>query len=181
MQREKEKWVVVRETTREGSHALSVCPSRRGKAIDWYYWSLMLWRWGGGYKLNLNGNRSLKLCIRAIFFLSYLWEGYMWSMQSNVEFGYQFRICSGTTENHEYKECLLLGYKNQVPTSQETHYISATEPNRLMLCGETIDTYCENRRQHTECTGSTYRTGKTSRLHYRDQPTNAVWGNSRCL
>jgi hypothetical protein len=29
---------------------------------------------------------------------------------------------------------LLLGYRNPVHTSQETHYISATESSRLMLC-----------------------------------------------
>jgi hypothetical protein len=33
-----------------------------------------------------------------------------------------------------YKECRLLGYKNRVCTSQETHYFSATEFSRLMLC-----------------------------------------------
>jgi hypothetical protein len=33
-----------------------------------------------------------------------------------------------------YKECRLLGYKNRVRTSRETHYISATEHSRLMLC-----------------------------------------------
>jgi hypothetical protein len=29
---------------------------------------------------------------------------------------------------------ILLGYRNPVRTSQKTHYVSATEPNRLMLC-----------------------------------------------
>jgi hypothetical protein len=32
----------------------------------------------------------------------------------------------------DYEECHLLGYTNPVRTSQETHYLSATEP-RLML------------------------------------------------
>jgi hypothetical protein len=32
--------------------------------------------------------------------LCYQWEGFMWSMQCNVEFGYQLSICSGTKENH---------------------------------------------------------------------------------
>jgi hypothetical protein len=32
-------------------------------------------------------------------------------------------------------------------TSQETHYVSATKPNRLMLFRKTISVYCEN---HTE-------------------------------
>jgi hypothetical protein len=30
-------------------------------------------------------------------------------------------------------ECCLLGYKEQVRTSQETHYVSATESSQLML------------------------------------------------
>jgi hypothetical protein len=34
----------------------------------------------------------------------------------------------------DYEECDILGYKNPVRTSQETHYVSATETNRLMLC-----------------------------------------------
>jgi hypothetical protein len=34
----------------------------------------------------------------------------------------------------EYEECRLLKYKNSVRTSKETHYVSATEPSRLMLC-----------------------------------------------
>jgi hypothetical protein len=34
----------------------------------------------------------------------------------------------------DYEECRLLGYKNPVPTSQETHYFSAIESTQLMLC-----------------------------------------------
>jgi hypothetical protein len=34
----------------------------------------------------------------------------------------------------DYEECRLLGYKNPVRTSQETHYVSATEFSQLMLC-----------------------------------------------
>jgi hypothetical protein len=34
----------------------------------------------------------------------------------------------------DYEKYRLLGYKNPVPTSQETQYISATEPIQLMLC-----------------------------------------------
>jgi hypothetical protein len=34
----------------------------------------------------------------------------------------------------DYEECRLLGYKTPVRTSQETHYLSATEASRLMLC-----------------------------------------------
>jgi hypothetical protein len=34
----------------------------------------------------------------------------------------------------DYVECSLLGYKNPFRTSQETPYVSATDPSRLMLC-----------------------------------------------
>jgi hypothetical protein len=43
-------------------------------------------------------------------------------------------------ENH-------MEHTNTVRTSQETHYVSATEPNLLMLFGETVAVCCEN---HTE-------------------------------
>jgi hypothetical protein len=41
-------------------------------------------------------------------------------------------------------------YTNAVRTSQETHYVSATEPNRLMLFRETVAVYCENHKEHTD-------------------------------
>jgi hypothetical protein len=40
--------------------------------------------------------------------------------------------------------------KNPVRTSQETHYASTTNPNRLMLFGETVAVYCENHTEHTD-------------------------------
>jgi hypothetical protein len=40
-------------------------------------------------------------------------------------------------------------YTNSVRTSQETHHVSATEPNRLMLFRETVAVYCENHTEHT--------------------------------
>jgi hypothetical protein len=39
-------------------------------------------------------------------------------------------------------------YKNPVRTSQETHYVSATKPNRLMLFRKTVAVYCENHMKH---------------------------------
>jgi hypothetical protein len=33
-----------------------------------------------------------------------------------------------------YEKFRFLGYKNPICTSQETYYVSATEPSRLMLC-----------------------------------------------
>jgi hypothetical protein len=40
-------------------------------------------------------------------------------------------------------------YKDAVCTSQETHYVSVTKPNRLMLFRETVTVYCENHTEHT--------------------------------
>jgi hypothetical protein len=39
-------------------------------------------------------------------------------------------------------------YKTSVRTSQETHYVSATETVRLMSFGEIIAVYCENHTEH---------------------------------
>jgi hypothetical protein len=38
---------------------------------------------------------------------------------------------------------------NSAHTSQETHYVSATKPNWLMLFGETVAVYYENHTKHT--------------------------------
>jgi hypothetical protein len=40
-------------------------------------------------------------------------------------------------------------YTNPVRTSQETHYVSATETNRLMLFRETVAVYCKNHVEYT--------------------------------
>jgi hypothetical protein len=34
----------------------------------------------------------------------------------------------------DYEERLFLGYKTPVHTTQKTHYVFASGPNRLMLC-----------------------------------------------
>jgi hypothetical protein len=39
--------------------------------------------------------------------------------------------------------------ENSVRTSQETHYVSATKPNVLILFRETVTVYCENHTEHT--------------------------------
>jgi hypothetical protein len=41
-------------------------------------------------------------------------------------------------------------YKYSDHTSQETHYVSPTKPNWLMLFRETVAVYCENRTEHTD-------------------------------
>jgi hypothetical protein len=44
-------------------------------------------------------------------------------------------LCNiGFFHGGDYEECRLLGYENPFRTSQETHYVFATEPSRLMLC-----------------------------------------------
>jgi hypothetical protein len=43
---------------------------------------------------------------------------------------------------------LLNNKKNSIPTSQETHYVSATNINWLILFRETIALYCESRKKH---------------------------------
>jgi predicted Zn-dependent protease with MMP-like domain len=45
---------------------------------------------------------------------------------------------------------LLNNMTYYVRTSQETHYVSTTEPNRLMLFRETVAVYCENHTEHTD-------------------------------
>jgi hypothetical protein len=41
-------------------------------------------------------------------------------------------------------------HTDTVRTSQETHYVSATGSNRLMLFRETVAVYCENHTEHTD-------------------------------
>jgi hypothetical protein len=40
-------------------------------------------------------------------------------------------------------------YTHSVRTSQETDYVSATKPNRLMPFRETVAVYCGNHTEHT--------------------------------
>jgi hypothetical protein len=51
---------------------------------------------------------------------------------------------------------LHLSARNSVRTSQETHYVSATMPNRLMLFREPVAVYCDNHTEHP----NTVRTSK---------------------
>jgi hypothetical protein len=34
----------------------------------------------------------------------------------------------------DYEECRFVGYIETIRTSQEAHYVSSTDPSRLMLC-----------------------------------------------
>jgi hypothetical protein len=71
--------------------------------------------------------------------------------------GFPFRCLSGlrwrywNPPPHVYIYSRLSNdlYSNSVRTSHETHYVSATKPNRLMLFRETVTVYCENHTEHT--------------------------------
>jgi hypothetical protein len=43
---------------------------------------------------------------------------------------------------------IILVHKDSARTSQETRYVSATKPNRLMLFRETVAVYCEIHTEH---------------------------------
>jgi hypothetical protein len=83
-------------------------------------------------------------------------------------------------DGSDHEECRFLGCKSPIPTSQKTHYVSATEPNGIMLSGETVALYCEN---HTEQkhTNTVRTSQEILRFQYIAQLINAVWRNSRCL
>jgi hypothetical protein len=51
-------------------------------------------------------------------------------LKLTVPFKVRFELFHGG----DYEEWRLLGYKNPVRTSQDIHYVSTTEPSRLMLC-----------------------------------------------
>jgi hypothetical protein len=60
-------------------------------------------------------------------------------------------------ENHTEHTDTLCGQnvefycvKDSFSTSQETHHVSTTKTNRLMLFGETVAVYCENHTEHTD-------------------------------
>jgi hypothetical protein len=54
-------------------------------------------------------------------------------------------------ENHtEHTDTLCEQNEKFSSYSQETHYVSATKPNRLMLFRETVAVYCENHTEYTD-------------------------------
>jgi hypothetical protein len=48
------------------------------------------------------------------------------------------------------KQSLLTVRTDTVRISQETHYVSATQPNRLMLFEERVAVYWENHTEHAD-------------------------------
>jgi hypothetical protein len=63
------------------------------------------------------------------------WALYQRRNESPVRYELGFYIPEdGIGYGGGYEECRLLGYRTPVLTAQETHYVSATGPSRLMLC-----------------------------------------------
>jgi hypothetical protein len=96
-----------------------------------------------------------------------------------------YTLCGRSVPHTEHTDTVWA-----VRTSQKARYVSSTEHNRLMPCGETVSVCCENGTEHTDtlwavrtsqeteiqCVGSPYLTGNTSRPRYRAQPVNSSWG-----
>jgi thioredoxin-related protein len=70
-------------------------------------------------------------------------------------FGETVAVCC---ENHTE-------HTDTVHTSKETHYVSATEPYRLMLFGETVAVYCENHMEHTDTVRTSQETHYVSAIN----------------
>jgi hypothetical protein len=56
--------------------------------------------------------------------------------------------------------------QNAVSSSQETRYVSATEPNRLKLFRETAAVYCENQTEHTDTLCGQNAVSSSQETHY---------------
>jgi hypothetical protein len=87
--------------------------------------------------------------------------------------GTQCRILG--SNGGDYEEWRLLGYKNPVRTSQETHYVSTTEPSKLMLC----KIWGFHGSDYEECRLLRYKypvrtSQEASRLRYRAKLINAL-------
>jgi hypothetical protein len=67
-------------------------------------------------------------------------------------------------------------YTHSNCTSLETRYVSAIEPNRLILCGETITVYCENHMEHTDtlCGQNAVRTSQETRYVSATEPNRLM-------
>jgi hypothetical protein len=73
-----------------------------------------------------------------------------WNLGTNSAFALGTKKIMENLPDTSYYNSIQIIYNNPVRTSQETHYISATKPNRLMLFRETVAVYCENHMEHTD-------------------------------
>jgi hypothetical protein len=74
---------------------------------------------------------DIRRCTLRWICLCYHWEGCMWSMKYNVEFGFQLSICSGTKENHgkPWSSWPVAGPSGCKLTSSQQSVIKYTSPN----------------------------------------------------
>jgi hypothetical protein len=96
-----------------------------------------------GHRAESSG--KLEVAKRAVNFSIGFWKLSDWTLVEmlatsetkdfkSASFGKEQRVCKiWDFQGVDNKERFLLGYKNPVRTSQETRYISAIEPTRLML------------------------------------------------
>jgi hypothetical protein len=71
-----------------------------------------------------------------------------WNLGTNSAFALGRRKSMEKLDRVRPRSLTEVYFKNSVRTSQETHYVSATKPNRLMLFRETVAVYCENHTEH---------------------------------
>jgi hypothetical protein len=83
--------------------------------------------------------QSCPLALVSLFISSYDSQGYSGGIRT--------RLHTGSSLNPLKRELLVHYIRNSPHTSQETYYISATKPNRLMLFRETFAVYCENHKE----------------------------------
>jgi hypothetical protein len=98
----------------------------------------------------------------------------MWSIQSNVEFGYKLSI------KHSLFTVRTTWNTQSVP--HRRHITPTLQcPTINIVCGNIRCLLWEPHGTHICTVGSPYLTGNTLHFHYRAQPANVVWGNSRYL
>jgi hypothetical protein len=62
----------------------------------------------------------------------------------------------------ERMNAIFLVHRHLVRISQDTHYVSGTETNRLMLFGKTVAGYWENHAEHTDAVRTSQETNYVS-------------------
>jgi hypothetical protein len=103
--------------------ARSKRPAAQGSAI----WYLKEW-----HKCRSHKRRAPELL--AITSIPLWWSEFthlIWYCYESYEVKWLYNIWG--SHGCDYEECRLLRYRNQLRTSQETHYVSATEPSRVIL------------------------------------------------
>jgi hypothetical protein len=63
-------------------------------------------------------------------------------------------------------------HTQKIRTSQESHYVPATDTKRLMLFKKTFAVYCKKHMEHHKYIS--YLTGNTLHLIYKDHSVNTV-------